>query len=1165
MKSLLRLMFSSRTRSLAVVAFCMLLPQFAEAAVSYIGQNNAVSTSGGTGSLSVNPVSGTQESDVLLAHITVRSNNTPTPPSGWTLVYNQVSDNVRHILWYRTVPTGGLGAQTFTFSSTGRAVLGISTLRGADPINPISTFSTNSGTGTTATAPSVNASTAGSHVLAYFAGDDGGQAFNLLTTGRTPAWSYSTGGGQGSGVAGGMWHFPKANTGATGTTQASYSNDAWSATTVVVAPGTPFSCFSDDFNRSGVGNDWTVASSSGSFGSPTIAGNRLRLTNASGNVATAASLQRVFPGAGNYIELEFTMYAYGGNGADGIAVILSDATATPQPGGYGGSLGYAQRCGIDGFAGGWMGVGLDEYGNFSTAGECRVGGPGFRVDSVAVRGSGSGTTGYRYIAGTGTLSPGVDQNTSGHRYRIRIDARTNIIPVTVDRDTTGTGNNYTNLISIANISTATGQAALPANLLLSMTGSTGGSNNIHEIDNIGVCALKMNPISEQIDHFDFTPMETPLTCKPTRMRVRACMDANCTTTYNGNVSVNLGPNGWQGTQPFSLVNGVGEFFFSRTTVGAQTSFTFANSSVPVKPFSQITCNGVSPCSIMWSDAGFVYDLPTLTSNKPSNAFSIRAVKKDDATQSCAPALTGSRSVGFYSAYQNPATGSGTMAVRDTGTAAFTNIGKTLGTRTPITLNFNSNAEAQIHVRYPDAGEIRLHTYYQGSAATNDSGLILSGESYDVAVPAGFCVEAMELDSPTTPISSCDDANCPAYQKAGEVFPLRISARAWQVDGEVNSQFCDNLVTPNFLHNDFELTHQRASDPDLTVNGELGVKEDINIATNGTVTINNQAISEVGRFLITTSVNNNYFGMPLPTSSSAPIGRIYPNHYVLSINQYGAACDNVFTYAGLNVAPNKSGQSIPFSVNIRAVNKGNSTLTNYHGIYATLNGKAPLLDAVSGGLPATDGIFVTGETMSFDKGQTLYELPNLISNEDLQFHFNTVRAPYPVAIVARVEDPDKAAGSSSPSLENHYRLGRLRIENAYGPEQLPLPIPLRAEYFDGSRYRQNDLDNCTTYLGSTASLVDGSMSATLTPIVGPSSDQTMQTGASTSVNPLLLAAPGTGNVGSVNVIYTPPAWLQFDWNNDGSNDATATGVATFGRYRGSDRVIYWREQRPPIIP
>ena len=52
--------------------------------------------------------------------------------------------------------------------------------------------------------------------------------------------------------------------------------------------------------------------------------------------------------------MEFDYYAYDGNGADGIAINFSDASISPSAGAFGGSLGYAQKTGIDGFAGGWL-------------------------------------------------------------------------------------------------------------------------------------------------------------------------------------------------------------------------------------------------------------------------------------------------------------------------------------------------------------------------------------------------------------------------------------------------------------------------------------------------------------------------------------------------------------------------------------------------------------------------------------------------------------------------------------------------------------------------------------------------------------------------------------------------------------------------------------------
>lgn len=281
-------------------------------------------------------------------------------------------------------------------------------------------------------------------------------------------------------------------------------------------------CYCDDFNRTTLspstifGSNWSVSSGSGSFGVPRIVNpGYLRLTDASGNVATAATVPGSFPAAGNYISVEFTDYAYGGNryngtGADGIAVTLSDYSVPANPGAYGGSLGYAQKTAggnVNGFAGGWIGVGLDEYGNYSNPTEGRVGGPGFYWQSVGARGPGSGGNGYRWMGGTtgvgNVSSPTSTSPAPGSRYQIIVDARnsaSNSILVRVNRDdTTKDGSNYTNLFGGTGGFNAYTEAAyavsqgwmsslLPTNWQISFTGSTGGGTNIHEIGHLRICA-----------------------------------------------------------------------------------------------------------------------------------------------------------------------------------------------------------------------------------------------------------------------------------------------------------------------------------------------------------------------------------------------------------------------------------------------------------------------------------------------------------------------------------------------------------------------------------------------------------------------------------------------------------------------------------------------------
>lgn len=279
-------------------------------------------------------------------------------------------------------------------------------------------------------------------------------------------------------------------------------------------------CVCDTFGRTSLnpstifGGNWTVSNSDG-ISNPYInqTTGLLRLTEKTTNNAKAATVPGIFPAAGNYISVEFSHYAYNGTGADGIGVTLSDYSVPAAPGAFGGSLGYAQKTGIPGFAGGWVGVALDEYGNYQSATEGRVLGAcstgACRPESVGVRGPGSGTEGYRWIGGTAS-NIGIDANTStspapGYLYQVIVDARgsaSSQINVTVSRDsTTRDGSSYTTLFGPSNVYSEA-QYALSQNWIaklipdywkISFTGSTGGSTNIHEIGGLRVCAQTVYP------------------------------------------------------------------------------------------------------------------------------------------------------------------------------------------------------------------------------------------------------------------------------------------------------------------------------------------------------------------------------------------------------------------------------------------------------------------------------------------------------------------------------------------------------------------------------------------------------------------------------------------------------------------------------------------------
>ena len=136
---------------------------------------------------------------------------------------------------------------------------------------------------------------------------------------------------------------------------------------------------------------------------PDVAGSgALRLSNGdnaagtNGNNQTGSIVSNFTFGTADGIQITWTSVSYGGNnyngtGADGTVFFLSDGTLPPTIGAFGGSLGYSCANGknpSDGVTGGYLGVGIDEFGNFSNPGDNTESGPGFFPGRIAVRGAG---------------------------------------------------------------------------------------------------------------------------------------------------------------------------------------------------------------------------------------------------------------------------------------------------------------------------------------------------------------------------------------------------------------------------------------------------------------------------------------------------------------------------------------------------------------------------------------------------------------------------------------------------------------------------------------------------------------------------------------------------------------------------------------------------------
>ncbi len=220
----------------------------------------------------------------------------------------------------------------------------------------------------------------------------------------------------------------------------------------------------------------------------------LRLTSAVGDQAAFVIYNNPI-GATEGLKVTFDLFAYGGSGADGVSFFLIDGTTTPTAaGGFGGSLGYAPNTNnavpVPGIAGGYLGVGLDEFGNFSNSNEGRVGGPGQVGDSIALRGSLA--TNYNFLGNAPVGGLGVDNaaGTGGTRLpsrrkvQITLQPTTNQLTVAFDSNNDGVFIPDETIINISDLTTVNG--AIPATFKFGFASSTGGLNNIHEIANLVV-------------------------------------------------------------------------------------------------------------------------------------------------------------------------------------------------------------------------------------------------------------------------------------------------------------------------------------------------------------------------------------------------------------------------------------------------------------------------------------------------------------------------------------------------------------------------------------------------------------------------------------------------------------------------------------------------------
>jgi hypothetical protein len=225
----------------------------------------------------------------------------------------------------------------------------------------------------------------------------------------------------------------------------------------------------------------------------------LRLTADTANTLSGIAYNTPFP-LSHGLTVQFKAYFWGGPG-DGISFDLATATPT-QLGAGGGALGYSPGGSGSGLPGGYLGIGLDTFGNYATTladgetcGDNALGTPDFN-GAVDVRGPGNASNGYCLLSSSDPALGGIGvagfsadtTRAAGERgVEVVIDPVAGTYSVGFDP---GGGTNYIAATSGSlpefyyEPADATSETGLPPAVTFVLAGAAGGAPGFHEISDL---------------------------------------------------------------------------------------------------------------------------------------------------------------------------------------------------------------------------------------------------------------------------------------------------------------------------------------------------------------------------------------------------------------------------------------------------------------------------------------------------------------------------------------------------------------------------------------------------------------------------------------------------------------------------------------------------------
>ena len=680
------------------------------------------------------------------------------------------------------------------------------------------------------------------------------------------------------------------------------------------------------------------------------------------------------------------------------------------------------------------------------------------------------------------------------------------------------------------------------------------------------------------DHIQLELSGSPLTCAPSTVTVKACTSAapGCTPLYTSAataVTLSASNGAFWSSSPVTFT-GSTTVALRKTTVGPTTLIATSSGSGATACYLNSSTNN---CQIDFADSALLLSIPLQTAGVTSSGASlmtVSAVRASNNGKECVAAFGGqTRNVKFWSSYDDPSSGTKTLAVKGTSIPmnATSLAASTPSTGTAVALTFDATGTASVPLKYDDAGRLLLKARYDGSAANSDVNLVMTGSSLFVTAPHGLCVDSSDQNPDGTAAWLCaaeDPKDCSKYRKAGESFAFRVSGKAYQS----GKNLCEMPTTANYRQSNIALSAKVVAPSDGD-NGALGTQT-IDITANGTATIDQQKHSEVGVFTFTaTPPDSAYFGQTVAPGTSANFGRFIPDHFAISkASAISPACGG-FSYFG------QDGFTTSFTLTALSLVSG--TTTNYRGDFARLDLSAwnAYGFATAAALPAGSALTASSTPPSgnWDKGVAAVSAKHLISRP------SALAGETSVTLTARPLDSDGVTMASAAQVQSAatpLRYGRLKLANAFGSELLDLPLGLRLEYWAGPTqgWQMNTLDHCTAIKSSDFAFV---FPVDAKNLLAACETKITIAGSAPSYT-ATLAAPGKGNAGWTDVRLNlgatasgsqcsviggagPAAgtvaapWLQFKWNSTVDTDPVARATFGFGVFNKAGPIINRRER------